>query len=559
MALSRGARSIAVWGAAAVLLLVPYLAYRAALDGYFLLDDFGLLAIVRFLDTPLAPFYTDHIGGSLFYRPFGMALWWLSDAIFGASARWHYATNLALHVAVAAALWRVVRAFGGGGVPGWAAALAFALHPVGIGTALWLSDRFDLLAALCGLLGLAAAADFARSHAMRHAVGCLLGLALALLSKEIGLAYLAAACTLCVLPPAPLSVRVRTLAGLALLALGALFLILRAWVLADPAASSLISTQPISDLAIRGIASWLRGGVDFVGQLPVLTGSAHRLAVAVWLALAVAVAGAAIGPWPRSRLRLLLLGAVLCAVPAALQWPLTGHSDPSIPAAADAVKLVVDARYYYTAMIGFTLLMVAALWPAGLRLRASGWLACVALVVLAGIWFDASRRLSGRYRQTTEQQRAITRAAVTAIDRLAVDADRCQIYLLDTGNWMFSWVADEAIKAVHPDLARVAGCLIQTEHTPWYHLVAHGTATPETVWPMLPVPATAMRRDVSPARLGRGEIVYLNLFPALDAATVRHAHFLSYRDGVFVDVTADVRDRRRPVGFLCNRPPLQCP
>ncbi len=551
--------AIGRWTAAAVLALTAFAAYRAALGGYFLLDDFGMLAVVRFLDTPFVPFYTDHIGGSLFYRPLGMALWWLAEAAFGAEARWHYALNLALHVAVAAALWRAVRVFGGGRRLGWIVAVAFAVHPIGIGTSLWLADRFDLLAALFGLLGLASAAAYEREHATRQGVLCLVWLALALLSKEIGLTYLAAAFVLAVAPSPMRTVRERTSAGIALLALGALFLAVRACVLADPAATGLMNAQSIVDLALRGIASWLRGWIDFAGYLPALSGGWRWVCGLGWTVLALALATAVASPWTDARLRMLLAGAVVWAVPAALQWPLTGHSDPSIPADADALKLVVDARYYYTALIGLALTVAAAVHCGGRRDRAVRWLGGAAALILVSVWLPASQRLAERYREMTSQQRAIADAAVAAIDRLDLDRPRCQVYLLDTGTWMFTWVADEVVKAIHPDFARVARCLFQSEHAPWYHLVPQGAAESSQVWPMLPLAATDLRREVSPSRLGRGEIVYLNLSPALDAALARHAHFLSYREGRFVDVSADVLERRRAVDFVCNRPPVQCP
>lgn len=551
--------AIGRWAAAALLALAALAAYHAALGGYFLLDDFGMLAVVRFLDTPFAPFYTDHIGGSLFYRPLGMALWWLTEAAFGADARWHYALNLALHVAVAAALWRVVRVFGGGRGLGWLVALAFVVHPIGIGTSLWLADRFDLLAALFGLLGLASAAAHERERAAHHGLLCLIWLALSLLSKEIGLTYLAAAFVLAVAPTPMRTLRERCGAGIALIALGALFLTIRAWVLADPAATGLVNAQSIVDLVLRGIASWLRGWIDFAGYLPVLSGASRWVCGLGWTVLAVALLAAAASPWSAARVRLLLAGAVVWAVPAALQWPLTGHSDPSIPADADALKLVVDARYYYTALIGLALSTAAALRCGGRRDRSVRWLAGSAALILVSVWLPASQRLAERYREVTSQQRSIAGAAVAAIDRLDLDRAHCQVYLLDTGSWIFTWVADEVVKAIHPDFSRVARCLFQGEHTPWYHLVPQGAAAPSQVWPMLPLAATDLRRDVSPSRLGRGQFVYLNLSPALDAALARHAHFLSYRAGRFVDVTADVLERRRAVDFVCNRPPMQCP
>ena len=82
--------------------------FRAAFSAYFLLDDFGMLSIARFLDNPFEPFVRNHIPGGIFYRPVGMLLWWLSERGFGSGAFAHYLLNLLLHGAVAVALGSLV-------------------------------------------------------------------------------------------------------------------------------------------------------------------------------------------------------------------------------------------------------------------------------------------------------------------------------------------------------------------------------------------------------------------------------------------------------------------
>lgn len=541
------------------LLAVPLLAYRAAFGGYFMLDDFGLLAIVRFFDSPIGPFHSDHIGGSLFYRPLGMAVWWLSQAAFGAQAPWHYLLNLVLHVGAGAALWRVIGHLGGGRWLGFGLALVFLVHPIGIGTSLWLSDRFDLLAALCGLIGLGAACRFRQSGTLRSRVAALAWLACALLAKEIALAYVAAVFVLWAIPSESMAWRHRVTGCSSLVMLTAVFLGLRALVLADPAAAGLIATQSIPDLLVRGLISWARGWVDFFSYWPAM-GQAKQWGLGVGLGLLViGVTGAAISPWDRRRLLALAVGMTLWWVPAFLQWPLTGHLSMVIQPQAEALKLVLDARYYYTAHAGFMLVLAALLAPtAGKRWRLR-LVAALAFGLLTITWFSASQRLADRYRQATLAQGALAKAAVDAIAGLDLRASRCQIFLLGTESWMFSWVSDEAVKAVYPDLARIQACLIQTEHTPWYHLVARGSIDAAAAWPLMPLPPTDFRREIAWQTIGRGEMVYFNLSPAIDVGDLRHAHFLEYREGRFVDITEAVLDRRRPVQFICNRAPVQCP
>ena len=88
--------------------LVVVIAFRAAFGGYFMLDDFGMMSIARFLESPLQPFYQQHVPGGVFYRPVGMLLWWLSERLFGTTASLHYMLNLGLHLCVAAALYSVI-------------------------------------------------------------------------------------------------------------------------------------------------------------------------------------------------------------------------------------------------------------------------------------------------------------------------------------------------------------------------------------------------------------------------------------------------------------------
>jgi len=156
------------------------------------------------------------------------------------------------------------------------------------------------------------------------------------------------------------------------------------------------------------------------------------------------------------------------------------------------------------------------------------------------------------YRDATLGQRAFVESAHAALATIALPRHGCRIFLLDTGNWPFAWVSDEAIKATATDLDRLAGCLIQTEHTPCYHIVGRGRVGDADLPPFV------MARRNERARLGDAEFLALDLAASVDAASLRDAVFLVWRDGAFGDVTADVLSRRRPVAFHCNRQPADC-
>ena len=98
-------RNPRTWLAVAVLSLLSLLVYRAAFGAYFMLDDFGMLAIARFIDNPLEPFLRQHIPGGLYYRPVGMLVWWTSERFFSNDPFAHYLINLVLHQCVAVAIW----------------------------------------------------------------------------------------------------------------------------------------------------------------------------------------------------------------------------------------------------------------------------------------------------------------------------------------------------------------------------------------------------------------------------------------------------------------------
>src|SRR6185503_1253742 len=76
----------------------------------------------------------------------------------------------------------------------------FAVHPVAIGTALWLSDRFDLIATLFSLLALCAALDYVRQPRRTSLAALLACLLIAFMGKEIAIVGACAAAALIALP-----------------------------------------------------------------------------------------------------------------------------------------------------------------------------------------------------------------------------------------------------------------------------------------------------------------------------------------------------------------------
>ena len=251
MALRRGLAPL-------VIALVVALVYWPGLYGFWTRDDYMQLAFARLVGSPWPVFVHDHyfpVPGSIF-RPLGFASFWLSQGLFGTDYFWNAFGDLVLHVGVALALYRVIRAGEIERVPAALCTLLFAVHPAVLGTALWWSARFDLLAMLFGLVAVRAALDYARARRAAALAVALLALLAALLSKETTLAAAGAIGLLWLRVLWRDRSRrdvVRALA--ALVAVVALFFAWRTAVLGT-ATTGLVGGGSLLDAFGRGIAGW---------------------------------------------------------------------------------------------------------------------------------------------------------------------------------------------------------------------------------------------------------------------------------------------------------------
>lgn len=128
---------------AAALLLITFVAYLPALRIGFIWDD----------DTHLTANIVTEPGGlwrSWFtteqpnYWPVTWSAFWLQWKLFGLNPLGYHVVNVALHGVNAVLAWRVLRRLA---VPGaWLAALLFAVHPVNVETAAWVTQLKSLLA-----------------------------------------------------------------------------------------------------------------------------------------------------------------------------------------------------------------------------------------------------------------------------------------------------------------------------------------------------------------------------------------------------------------------------
>lgn len=136
------------------LLALAALVMWPALDAGFLRDDWDFLASSAHLPTPL-PYFLENYSRGYFYRPNGMLVWWLMNRAVGPVPAWHYALQILVHAGCALAALGLMRRLGASLATALGASVVLVVHPAAVATSLWLSSRFDLLAALGLLPGLA--------------------------------------------------------------------------------------------------------------------------------------------------------------------------------------------------------------------------------------------------------------------------------------------------------------------------------------------------------------------------------------------------------------------
>ncbi|MBL0165564.1 MAG: hypothetical protein IPP82_18460 [Xanthomonadales bacterium] len=546
---------------AGVLMFAAIAAMRGTFGGTFIFDDYSLLALPRFFDNPLLPFWHEHVEGGLHYRPMGLALWWISERLFGSTPWPHYLLNAALLGAVAISLWRVVALVSAREGLAFALALIFVVHPIATGTTAWLSNRFELLAALFGLLALGQAWRYRTLQSNSSLVAALILFACGLCAKENTVALISAAFVFWWWPTVarPAWFDRRQLACLWLVALVVLWLMVRKAVLSAHGTDALFAAKPAWLLFRDGMSAWLFKLPSYLLLIPRL-GLATGIAFALGgiCLMAFALRGARQN-WAPDRVAILSAGLAIVAVAAIVQWPRTGLVLMNLKFGSDAFLDVLAARYYFMAALGF-IVVIAALSASSPRVGSGSTqrgLAWVTTGLLLIPLFAVSQHLSRSYRGATLEQARFDRAAVDAIDQRTLPANDCQIYLLGTDSKLFGFYADPAVKALTLHLAEVSRCFIQTEIAPWYHLVAASEVERAHSAPFTPV--RVGDDNLAPIVLGDGALLFVNTPPDAKPPLGSGSVFLAWQDGAFVDIGDEVRAGRRTIPFACFRPPSQCP
>jgi hypothetical protein len=548
----------------ALLALVGLLAvfcYAPALRAYFVQDDFVLLAIARQLHQPLLLFFHDHFPGSLYFRPLGLLAWWLSAAVFDNAPRGHYALNLLLHLGTVAALYTLLQRLRRDAPLNTVWTAAYAVHPLAIGTSLWLSDRFDLIATAFSLLALSAAIGYVQRPAPRRLLSVLACILLAFMAKEIAIVGALAVCALIALPNRawPLTARQRWPAVIAVVLLIAAWLGYRSAMLVNPQ-NLLLNTAPLITIFTKGITLWLRIGFEFLAEDPQRSAWMTLLLAVAALLLVVAIGMTARNQgWKPQAWGVAAALLVLVLLPGPTQAPIVSVSTTDLTIKTFWFDVIGYSRLYYLSLAGLIAGLMLLTTPVQLsgsgesRARRATIAAGAALVLMLAAWVPASHVLAHDFAKRSREQIAPLVAAHEAIARLELPAHRCQIYLLDTQSiWGMDNIGDATLKATSPTPARLEHCLLLTERAPWGNFMRAGSLAPGDYEPL-----RVLKYQGQPIPwlvLGDFEAAYLNLDSDIDARKIDGAFFLEYRNGAFVDVSAQVRDGTRPVQFYNARP-----
>lgn len=548
----------------ALIILLACWTFWPGLRSFFYLDDFFLTAIARLLDNPFAPFAHNHFPGGYFYRPLTISFWWLSVAVLGHTPMPQYVLNMLLHVAISIAFWRLLCAWTYERVGPLLAALTYALHPIAIGTSLWLSDRFDLLAILFGIFAMHGAWRFRVHGSMRAFILTCLCLTLSILSKEIGFASAAPIVAIWLWPSDSVRpsrpARVRALIAIIMLAIA--LLAWRAFILGGALDTRHVGDGPITQIVLDGLLRWISRFFAYllaIQRMPLISLIAEIAGVATLAGLGLLGLVRARAQWRSEKVQLAIAALALLLATGVLQAPTLRFMLLDSSATTTAATATEGRVFCYSLLAGVTLIFaLCRLAIASQTAPGRARVALAAAIFCLLPWMIDAHHLAKQYRRDTYVQKHLLLAAQAAIDKLPLSS-RCSVFLLGVEgdqDFPFAMQADAAMKALTTDLARIAGCRFTSARAPWFFVLRRDSVTPLSAAPMRPVLLDG--EPVPWLAFGGVEVAYLNLFDGIDAKAMTDAHFLSYDGDKFNDVTQDVLAGRREVKFRCGRRREQC-
>jgi tetratricopeptide (TPR) repeat protein len=134
------------WLLALVLVIVTLLVYLPVWHAGFVWDDERFITSNHMLQAPDGLYRIWFTTEAMDYYPLTSSFWWLQWRLWGTNAAGWHAVNILFHAANVVLVWMVLRRLK---IPGaWLAALLFAVHPVNVATAAWISEQKNTLSML---------------------------------------------------------------------------------------------------------------------------------------------------------------------------------------------------------------------------------------------------------------------------------------------------------------------------------------------------------------------------------------------------------------------------
>ncbi len=156
------------WRPLIVLPLLVLAVYASGLGNTWVeWDDFFFIRDNPALHSPagIADIWTPGADPLRKFYPLTYTLHWLGFRVWGAWPTGHLLVAVLLHGANSAAVYAVVRAFGGSARAGWIAGALFAVHPMHVAAVAWLASLKNVLSTAFALLAILAYLRFARQAA----------------------------------------------------------------------------------------------------------------------------------------------------------------------------------------------------------------------------------------------------------------------------------------------------------------------------------------------------------------------------------------------------------
>lgn len=503
--------------------------------GDFVIDDYVFIAQSRMIDAPWEAFWKNHFYEPVYFRPIGVALWWIATRALELNSAAHSSINLVLHAANVVLLALFVRMLTTRTSAAIAAAALFALLPFSFAATLWPSNRFDLLATFFLLIVATASVRFLREgRPLWWLVAGSAALA-ACWSKELAFPV-ATAIAFTTLFARSVAWQRRAILFALLGATITFAFFWRHWMLPLP---YVVASADVFTTLQKGAAAWLHAAqklFESATNADTMTRVIAMLLIAVGaFATVTAVFVAKLKRSVQVTLGLVFAATLIAGASFVTQWPLAHVFAPMLD--GTAFGTVTFARFYYVPTA--TLAVIAGLLLSRSRLSRS---VCALIAICTVALALQTRDLSEKFAQWTQNEiRPMSLAATRVVERVAAEssAPHCVVVLIGTQKnhpW-FRQFSDVTVKALTSDPAKTWRCQVLTESTPWIFISPDVAPLPDLGLPTIPLDAQGTAKP----DYAWGGVRYRYRLVASDLAKLPHAQFFEWNGTQFANVSDAVK------------------